>query len=160
MLVLGVGNPILGDDGVGVAVAKELAKSEIAAAVDVKEAENIGLDILNTIDGYDMVIIVDAIVVKKEKVGKIIRIENPEHAITAHSTSLHDVNFASAIKAGRKLGIKIPKIVVYGINVEQEKMEEFREGLSPEVERAVKRAVKRVLKETRQLPPRPAKIPG
>ncbi len=149
-LVLGVGNPILGDDGVGIAVAKELAKSEIAAAVDVKEAENIGLDILNTIDGYDVVIIVDAIVVaKKEKIGKIIRIENPERAMTAHSTSLHDVNFVSAIKAGRKLGMKIPEIVVYGINVELEKMEEFREGLSPEIEKAVKRAVKMVLKEAK-----------
>lgn len=148
MLVLGVGNPILGDDGAGIAVAKELAKSEIAAAVDVKEAENIGLDILNTIDGYDMVIIVDAIVAKKERIGRIIRIDDPEHAImTAHSSSLHDVNFASAIKAGRKLGIKIPKIVVYGIVVEQEKMEEFKEGLSPEVEKAVKTVAKTILKE-------------
>lgn len=147
-LILGVGNPILGDDGVGIAVAKELAKSEIAA--DVKEAESIGLDILNTIEGYDRVIIVDAIavVVEKEKIGRIIRIENPEYAImTAHSTSLHDVNFASAIKAGRKLGMKIPEIVVYGINVERKKMEEFREGLSPEIEKAVKRVAKAILRD-------------
>ncbi len=147
-LILGVGNPILGDDGAGIAVAKELAKSKIeGTGVDVKEAESIGLDILNTIDGYDRVIIVDAIVAPKEKVGRIIRIENPERAMTAHSTSLHDVNFASAIKAGRRLGMKIPEIVVYGINIEREKMEEFREGLSPEIEKAAKKAIKLVLKE-------------
>lgn len=149
MLILGVGNPILGDDGAGIAVAKALAKSGIAA--DVKEAENIGLDILNTIEGYDRVIIVDAIaVVKKEKIGEIIRIENPEHAImTVHASSQHDVNFASALQTGRKLGMKIPKIVVYGINVRKEKLEEFREGLSPEIEAAVKMAVKMVLREIR-----------
>lgn len=144
-LILGVGNPILGDDGVGIAVARELAKSKIAAA-DVKEAETLGLDVLNAIEGYGRVIVVDAIVAPTKKTGGIIKIEKPERAMmTAHSASPHDVDFASAIETGKKLGMKIPEIVVYGINVEQERMEEFREGLSPEIEAAAKKAAKMIL---------------
>lgn len=145
-LVLGVGNPILGDDGVGIAVARELAKSKIDA-VDVKEAETLGLDILNTIEGYGKVIIIDAMVIPKENPGRIIRIENPEGVMTAHSASPHDTSFASALQTGRKLGMKIPKITVYGITVKQKTLEEFREGLSPKVGRAATKAANLILKE-------------
>ncbi|MBE3050465.1 hydrogenase maturation protease, partial [Candidatus Bathyarchaeota archaeon] len=60
MLVLGVGNPILSDDGVGIHVARELKKREMPG-VDVEELAASGLELLDVVRGYDKVVIIDAI---------------------------------------------------------------------------------------------------
>lgn len=62
-LILGVGNTILSDDGVGVHVAREAARlaANSAAAVDVAEAEVAGLALVDLLEGYASAIIVDAV---------------------------------------------------------------------------------------------------
>ncbi len=61
-LVLGMGNPILGDDGVGVRIAQEVQVALPAdAGVDVSEACVGGLSLMERMVGYDTVILVDAL---------------------------------------------------------------------------------------------------
>ncbi|MFC1927886.1 hydrogenase maturation protease, partial [Chloroflexota bacterium] len=63
-LVLGIGNPILSDDGVGIKVAREVEKNLNDPQITVSEASAAGLSLLDSILGYDRVIIVDAIQTK------------------------------------------------------------------------------------------------
>jgi len=60
-LVLGIGNPFLGDDGIGFDIAQELARVIKDENVDVKDASLPGLNLLELIVGYDKAIIIDAI---------------------------------------------------------------------------------------------------
>jgi hydrogenase maturation protease len=70
ILVLGVGNPILSDDGVGIHVARELKKRK-AKGIDVEELAASGLEFLDVVRGYDKVIIIDAIQTKGGKPGEL-----------------------------------------------------------------------------------------
>ncbi|MDY6959769.1 MAG: hydrogenase maturation protease, partial [Halobacteriota archaeon] len=75
-LVFGIGNPILSDDGVGIYVAREIKKrlsSDISQFkdVDVEEGSVGGLKLLDTILGYERVILIDAIMTESGSPGDI-----------------------------------------------------------------------------------------
>ena len=72
-LVLGLGNPILSDDGVGIRVAHEVANQLNSTQVTVVETTAAGLSLLDSIVGYDKVIIIDAIQTEKGEAGEIYR---------------------------------------------------------------------------------------
>ncbi|GAH90757.1 unnamed protein product, partial [marine sediment metagenome] len=103
-LVLGIGNPILGDDGIGFHIAQELAKEINDENIDVKDTSVNGLNLLELIVGYDKLIVIDAIMTEDEKVGEIYRLKPRNSSETAWSTiSLHHLNLATTIQIGKKL---------------------------------------------------------
>jgi hydrogenase maturation protease len=73
-LVLGIGNDILGDDGVGIHIARETARRISDADVTVEETGAGGLSLLEHIRGYRRLIIADAILTENTEVGKIHRL--------------------------------------------------------------------------------------
>ena len=71
-IVLGVGNPILQDDGVGIHVANQLKQHVNHPNVTIDEALTGGMNLLDLITGYDKAILIDAVNIKKmKKTGKL-----------------------------------------------------------------------------------------
>ena len=143
-MVLGLGNPIFRDDAVGLHVVEELKKQIHDKDVTVEGMELAGLDMLETLSGYDRVILIDAIQTGG-KVGEIYRLAPESLRSTIHSGTPHDVNFATALELGERIGVKLPsKIEIVAIEIAA--VTNFGETLTPEVEKAVPAAVKEVLK--------------
>jgi len=146
-IVLGVGNPILQDDGVGIHVIEEARKRKINKPdVSFDTAFTGGLNLLDMIRGYDKVILVDAITHEQRSPGEVIRI-SVNSATSLHSTNPHDVSLAEALSLAHNLGeTSLPKeIILIGIVVRH--CYDFGETLSTEVQRAVPTAVRMILSE-------------
>src|SRR4030042_969786 len=95
-LVLGLGNSIISDDGVGLYVARELRNALNRDEITVAEASLAGLGLLDLLVGYDKAIIIDAIQTSSGKPGQIHRLKSNVFDATRHTTSTHNVNFATA----------------------------------------------------------------
>jgi hydrogenase maturation protease len=145
-LVLGLGNPILTDDGLGFAVIDEVRRGLDRTDVTVKQATAGGLGLLELLLGYDKVIIVDAIQTKNNEPGRIHRLSPDQFSGNLRSASTHDVNLATALELGRRLGKDIPKEIVI-LAVEAADVETFGEDLTPGVATAVPGVVELVLQE-------------
>ncbi|MDY6964877.1 MAG: hydrogenase maturation protease [Halobacteriota archaeon] len=90
-LVLGIGNPILSDDGAGV-LACRMLKEMISESsgfdnVDIYEENVSGLGLLDVILGYDAVILIDSIKTKKGKVGEVYKLGVDDFVNTLHLSS-------------------------------------------------------------------------
>jgi len=145
-LVLGLGNPILTDDGVGIhavrAVAAHCQRHDVAFA----EASVGGLRLLDTIAGYEQVIVVDAIQTHDGDPGDIHRL-HPNHVRTSlHSGSTHDLSLSGALALGRNLGMTLSDdeaIVIIAIEVAD--VLTFGEVCTPCVQAAIPQAAQMVL---------------
>lgn len=145
-LVLGLGNPILCDDGVGIRVAHEVANQLSDPQVTVTESSAAGLSLLDSIAGYDKVIIIDAIQTEKGQAGQIYRMRTEDFSLTKHLSSPHQVNLATALELGKILNLAMPKeITVFA--VEAKDITNFSEKCTPEVEKAIPEVVKMVLED-------------
>ena len=144
--IIGLGNPILCDDGVGIRVARELEGKVNAANVDILETSLSGLRLLDLLSGYDRAIIIDAIETGRGTAGEIYRLAPDEIEAARHLSSVHDVDFATALDFGRKTGMPLPQhIVIFA--VEAEDTSTFSEECTPEVCRAIPACVELVLRE-------------
>ena len=144
-LVLGLGNPLVSDDSVGLRVAAEL-KPLLAdrPGVDVDEDYWGGLRLMERMVGYDRAIVVDAICTGA-KPGTIHRL-TPDAIPTQRSASAHDVNLPTALELGRQAEMPLPaneNILLIGI--EAEDVVHFSEECTPAVREAIPRAVQAVL---------------
>ncbi|MBI2908501.1 MAG: hydrogenase maturation protease [Chloroflexi bacterium] len=145
-LVLGLGNPILTDDGVGFQVVRDLKPRIERDDVKVEESSLGGLSLLDLITGFDKVILVDAIQTVGGEPGKIYRLEPGDFDATMHAASPHDVNFATALEFGRKVDLPMPsEIVILAIEVED--VTTFSEECTPKVMAAVPECVAMILRE-------------
>lgn len=145
LLVLGLGNTILTDDGVGIHVARRVKELISDDRVAVVEASLAGFNLLDLVVGYDAVIIVDAIECGDVPVGEVCELDTDSFRASARLASVHDVDLATALKLGDVLKLHMPKAVeIYGISVADPRT--FGEGCTPEVERAIP-GVARVIAE-------------
>ncbi|MBN1678601.1 MAG: hydrogenase maturation protease [Candidatus Thermoplasmatota archaeon] len=145
-LVLGVGNPILSDDGVGIHVARAL-KARNLPGVEVEELPASGLELLDMVLDFDKVVIVDAIQTRGGVPGQIRILEEADFERAVHGSSPHGINIATALAMGRKVvPDRMPKEVVF-VAVEAEDLINVSESLSSKVEAALPEIVKRVEKE-------------
>lgn len=115
ILILGIGNPILTDDAVGVLVARSL--SDVDAVVE--EASIGGVALLDFILGYDKVILVDG-VKKSDPPGTVSILDQNQIKRALHASSTHDMAFSEAIELGYTVyPDEMPsEIVVVGIEVQ------------------------------------------
>ena len=145
-LVLGLGNPILSDDGVGIRVAQEVAKKLKDPQITVCETSAAGLSLLDSIVGYDKVIIIDAIQTKKGQAGQIYRMKPEDFSFAKRFSSPHQINLATALELGKMLNLAMPQEITV-LAVEAKDVGKFSERCTPEVETAIPEVVKMVLKE-------------
>ena len=145
-LVLGLGNSILSDDGVGIMVAQELGKKLSDPRVTVVETGEAGISLLDSVIGYEQVIIIDAIQTKEGKAGQIYRMGVQDFSFAKHLSSPHQINLVTALELGKMLNLAMPqKVTIFA--VEAKDVTNFSEKCTPEVERAIPEAVKMVLEE-------------
>jgi len=142
-LILGIGNPVVGDDAVGIAVANRLKEKNLKN-VDVETANTIGLEIINIISCYDRVFVVDAVKTKNGKPGEIHKLKL-EKIKQMMGCSAHDIDLSTVLKTGEKLGMKMPEIIIYGVEVSN--TNRFMEGLSKDAEDAVPKAAEKIMGE-------------
>jgi len=150
-IILGVGNLILGDDGVGVHVVNEVKKRIKNPNITIDEAITGGMNLLDLILGYDKAIIIDAVKSETSKKGTVKRIPIGDFN-TMHSCNPHDVSLIEAIEMAERLGeTKIPKdIVIIGIIIKEIPCE-FGEKLSKDIAAAVPKAVEMTINEIKNL---------
>jgi len=146
-LILGLGNPILRDDGIGIHVARAL-QEHLAGRDDVtvKEASIGGLRLLDVLAGYDRAILVDAIMTREGSPGDVYRLSSEQFQACLHVSSSHDVDMGTALATGARLGMDLPQEIRI-IAIEAENVLDFGEEMTPAVAAAVPRAVEAVLRE-------------
>lgn len=149
-LVLGLGNPILSDDGVGPAVGRELESRIDPREVTVIEASLGGLNLLDLLPGYDRVIIIDAIKTEDGRAGQVYRLNPEALATTRHTASPHDINLVTALELGKRLGLAMPaKIDIFAIEVSD--TERFSEECTPAVAAAIPVCAEMVISELKKI---------
>jgi hydrogenase maturation protease len=149
-LVVGLGNPILSDDGVGIYVVRELAES-CPPDVDLAEACVGGLRLLDTLAGYERVILVDAIQTRGGTPGDIFRLHPNDLNVTLHAGSTHDLSLPGALAFGRGIGMTLPddqNLTIVAIEVED--VLTFSEECTCGVRDAIPDAIEAVLAELEQ----------
>ena len=147
-LVLGLGNPILTDDGVGITVVREVAARCRRDDVAFEEASVGGLRLLDVIAGCERLVLVDAIQTRDGRSGDIVRLHPNDLRASLHSGSTHDLSLPGALALGRGAGMVLPDdedIVIIAVEVED--VLTFGETCTPTVAAAVPRAVEAVLAE-------------
>jgi len=138
-LLLGMGNPILCDDAVGVRLAAGF-KDSLAGTpgLDIIEECSVGgLNLLDLVAGYDRVIVLDAIQTSGGIPGAWYRFTAGALHETLHLTNVHDANFATALELGRRLGLPLPRAQdIHIFAVETREVRTFSERMTPELEKA------------------------
>jgi len=150
-LIIGLGNPIITDDSVGLRVAAEVAR-QLADRPDVDVTEDYwgGLRLMERMAGYDRAIVIDAI--KSGRPPGTIHRLTPYDIPTQRSASAHDVNLPTALEFGRTAGLALPEnhnIVL--VAVEADDVTTFGERCTPAVEAAIPAAVREVLRALAEL---------
>jgi len=153
IIVVGLGNPILGDDGVGWIVAEEVKRRLDETQTGFPQSSPVvveccslgGLSLMEQLIGYDRAIIVDAFAVD-QPAGTVFTIgidELPDYS-SLHAASVHDTSLQNALVIGKTMGVHLPEEVTL-VGVSSEQLYEFSEELTPNVAAAVPQAVQIVL---------------
>jgi hydrogenase maturation protease len=152
-IIIGLGNPILTDDGVGVKAAYRLQEHPKLAGrsdLEITEASVGGLRLMELMIGYQRAIIIDAFIDENDnRPGRITRMTMDDLrriSPTQHSASAHDTSLVTAFDMGLKMGLELPTdVVIYAIEVEN--VLDFSEKSTPAVAAAIPTAVQAVLAE-------------
>ena len=116
-LVLGLGNEILGDDGVGLRAARAVAEL-VGDRADLAEACVATVDLLPIMSGYNRVIVVDAYVSDQDPPGTMVRVTPEELPRGFGYRSLHTLPFREMLEFGREVGLPMPReMVIHGLCV-------------------------------------------
>jgi hydrogenase maturation protease len=139
-----VGSPILGDDGVGLAVVRALRAVELPDGTELCELGTGGLAMADAALGCEQLVIVDAITTGAAP-GTIHVLEGDDVARGVHLGQGHEPSVPEALALTAKvLGARMPSRV-WVVAIEAVELHAFTEQLSPAVEAAVPAAVDRVL---------------
>jgi hydrogenase maturation protease len=148
-LVIGLGNPILGDDGVGwkvIGFITEHATRNMLPGIETDCLSLGGLSLMERLVGYERAVIVDAIQTGQNPIGTVrrFRLEELPPRTSGHTASAHDTDLQSALQIGRSLGAVLPaEILVVGI--EAKNVYDFTKELTPAVAAAIPQAVQLVM---------------
>jgi len=144
-VIVGLGNEIAGDDGVGIHAAQAIGDLLTDSSdVDVVALPWAGLALLDVLRGRSTAAIVDCLTSGMRPPGTVVRLDEEGIAGSVRLNSFHDISFPTAIALGRRLGWEMPeRIAIWG--VEAEVVDIFSEDLSPSVAGAIEAVVGEVL---------------
>ena len=149
-IVIGLGNPILGDDGLGwqaaAAVQAGLPGAGLRLPVEVDTAALGGLSLMERLVGYRQAVIIDAISTRRGPPGSlwVFPLEELPRQAAAHLSAAHDTSLQTAIELGRRLGAELPGRIII-VAVEAEISYDFSETLTPAVAAALPQAAQAVI---------------
>jgi hydrogenase maturation protease len=145
-IVIGLGNPILSDDGVGWRVVQhlqaELETQPNSPPVHIVEACVGGLSLAELLVGFRRAVIVDAIMTGNVAPGTVLTLGLSDLPGTLNSASAHDTNLTTALRALRRFGADLPPDEAIGIvAIEAQDVWTFSETCTPPVEQSIPVAV-------------------
>jgi hydrogenase maturation protease len=153
-LLIGMGNPILSDDAVGIRLARDL-RARLGARADVDVIEECcvgGLNLLDLVTGYDRLIVLDSIKTTDGRPGTWYRFDATALRETMNLTNVHDTNFATALELGRRMGSRVPadgENHIFAVEIVDNLT--FSEDLTPELEAAYPEVAEEILGEVETL---------
>lgn len=132
ILILGLGNPILSDDGIGPRLVSELASVMTDPRIVFDTCACGGLEIMESISGYERVIFIDAIRTSGGKAGTIFHFTPEDFRETSNLSNQHEINFLTTLRLGNLLGLKLPSdIHIIAVEIAEDRI--FSEELTPAV---------------------------
>ena len=149
ILVIGLGNPILGDDGIGWVVAREVEShlGEFENNVEVDCLALGGLSLMERLVGYQSVILIDSLNTGQRPQGSVVTftLEDLVDLTYGHTSAAHDASLKTALDMGRKLDAVLPADKdLHVVAVEAQHVYDFKEDLSPAIAAAIPSAVQQV----------------
>jgi len=144
-LVVGIGNILLKDEGVGVRCVEYLKNSNLVEGIKLVDGANLGFDLLEEMKGFEKVVIVDAVDMGKEP-GHIAGFD-AEQILSLSSGkkfSLHEIGLVDVIQVGKRIGYNFSKVRIVGI---QPSEVSWSDSLSETVAKKLPALAERVLKE-------------
>jgi len=149
ILILGVGNYLMGDEGVGVHLIQEIAKMKLPENVDILDGGTGGFLLLNCFEAYQAVIFIDATMDGKYE-GTISLIRPKFASDFPSALSVHDVGLKDMIEAVYLMDLK-PDIYLFTISISE--ITPMTVELTSKVKQAIPEAIRQVLDLTERLSP-------
>lgn len=148
ILVLGIGNLVMSDDGAGVRAAQRLMRDyRFPANVEVMDGGTLGLDLLPKLEGIQRLIVIDAVETGKVP-GTCVRLTGEELPIALETKiSPHQMGLKDLLSVARLLGHCPDEMVLIGV---QPKCIEMETELTAEVEASIEIMVANVLNELKK----------
>jgi len=149
-LILGFGNEILTDDGIGIRLVRDLSQRYTDPAVQFDIACCGGLEIMELIRDFKKVVFIDAIRTRSGNPGDVYYFKPSDFRETMHLSNLHDINFLTALKLGNSLGLDLPDDL-HIIAVEVIEDMEFSEEFTPPLKERYPLILEEVLSLVKQI---------
>jgi hydrogenase maturation protease len=133
-LLLALGNDILGNDGAGFTAAR-LLREEFQETVDIVEAFGAGLVLLELLESYDRVLLLEAIFTGSTKPGTVLEVCQDDFKKAA-TPAAHYMGLLEVLRQADSLGLKFPRDLRI-LALEVENPFEFHEGIGPATQKAL-----------------------
>jgi hydrogenase maturation protease len=143
-LVLGIGNPIVTDDAVGLKVAQSIKRAN--PELEVVEACSGAMGLFDYITDCDRLIIIDSVKTEGGKPGTLYKIDMEDLKPKLNHAASHGLDIATAFKLGEGLGYRMPQNVsIYA--VEAKDNTNFGEGCTKEVSERIPHIAAEIMEE-------------
>lgn len=147
VLILGVGNYLMGDEGVGVHLARQLANELNDERVDVVDGGTGGFQLMEWMESYPTVILVDATLDQREP-GTIRLIQPKFSADFPKAMSTHEIGLKDVVESLILLD-KLPRMYLFVVSISQ--VQPLSIELSPEIKSSLVSLKKQVNKLCKQV---------
>lgn len=139
-LILGIGNYLMGDEGIGVHIANQLESLNLPEGVEVLDGGTGGFHLLEYFEQYPHIILIDA-TLDQHPVGTI-RMIKPQFASDfPPAMSTHDIGLKDLVSALQLLN-KMPQIDLFVVSIESIQQQGIE--LTPEIEAVVPKVIERI----------------
>lgn len=144
ILVVGVGNSIMTDDGAGIHAIRELEKMDLPDQVELFDGGTLGIDLMPFIEGREKLIFIDS-VKGGNKPGTLYKFRPDDlNYESAPKTSVHQIGLIESLQMISLIGKSPGRIVIYGV---EPHIIDWGEELTEELEAVMPKLIKHVLKE-------------
>ena len=149
LTIIGLGNEILTDDGVGIRVVRELKNRLELEEATFEELSVGGLQLLDHIVGTEECIIIDAMATGAQPPGTLFRFVQTPDAEPIMVTSSHQIDLGQVLGLAKLFGAALPrKLTVYGI--EAQDVTTFHDGCTSQVSAAIPKLVDIICKDIQE----------
>lgn len=132
ILILGIGNDILTDDGIGPVIVNKFAGDHFPDSISFQNVSLGGLELLDIMQDFDKVVIIDAIKTGQKPPGTVQLYSPDDFRETLHLSNLHDINFLTALELGKRTGMKVPGCIhIIAVEIVEDRV--FSTSFSPEI---------------------------
>lgn len=151
ILVLGLGNTLISDDGIGIFILRNLKEQLKNPCCDFQESSAGGLRLLDLLPNYEIAVIIDSIKTGKNSPGHLYQFSIEDFQAPDHHPSLgHTIALPTVFELGKQLGYAMPrKVTIYAVEISDN--ETMHEGCTPQVAATLPQHTKRILSDLQQL---------